>query len=30
MPNRWLFEERPAASILKTSLGEEMRKTSAK
>jgi hypothetical protein len=30
MTNRWLFEERPTAPILKTSLGEEMHKTSAK
>jgi hypothetical protein len=29
MPNRWLIEKKPAAPILKTSLGEEMRKTSA-
>jgi hypothetical protein len=28
MPNRWLIEERPAAPLLTTSLGEEMRKTS--
>jgi hypothetical protein len=30
MPNKWLFEEKSAASILKTSLREKMRKTNAK
>jgi hypothetical protein len=29
MPNRWLFEKRLAAPILKTIPGEEMRKTRA-